>query len=135
MLIPCDAPLAEVAPAYLEAGDFTPSSRATYRRVLGELACDLDSQRPADGIAADELAAWFLRTPRHPRSGHLEPGPGHRPLVRPSAPRPGASGPADAAASQRVPCDRRTPLLRRRSASDLTEPAGTSLTLHDLASH
>jgi hypothetical protein len=41
MLIPCDAPLAEVVSAYLEAGDFTSSSRATYRRVLGELARDL----------------------------------------------------------------------------------------------
>jgi hypothetical protein len=36
MLIPCDAPLAEVVSAYLEAGDLTSSSRATYRRVLGE---------------------------------------------------------------------------------------------------
>ncbi len=41
MLIPCDAPLAKVVSAYLEAGDLTPSSRATYRRVLGELARDL----------------------------------------------------------------------------------------------
>jgi hypothetical protein len=37
-LIPCDAPLAEVVSAYLEASDFASSSRATYRRVLGELA-------------------------------------------------------------------------------------------------
>jgi hypothetical protein len=46
MLILCDAPLAEVVSAYLEAGDFTSSSRATYHRVLGELARDLDP-RPA----------------------------------------------------------------------------------------
>jgi integrase len=31
MLIPRDAPLAELVSAYLEAGDFTSSSRATYR--------------------------------------------------------------------------------------------------------
>jgi integrase len=62
MLIPCDAPLAEVVPAYLEAGDFTSSSRATYRRVLGELARDLGPRRPADSLTADELAAWFVRT-------------------------------------------------------------------------
>jgi integrase len=62
MLIPCDAPLAEVISAYLEAGDLTSSSHATYRRVLGELARDLGPQRPADSIGADELAAWFVRT-------------------------------------------------------------------------
>ncbi len=62
MLIPCDAPLAKVVSAYLEAGDLTSSSRATYRRVLGELARDLGPERPADSITADELAAWFVRT-------------------------------------------------------------------------
>jgi hypothetical protein len=62
MLIPCDAPLAEVILAYLEAGDFTSSSRATYRRVLSELARDLGPKRPADSIGADELAACFVRT-------------------------------------------------------------------------
>jgi hypothetical protein len=62
MLIPCDAPLAEVILACLEAGDFTSSSRATYHRVLSELARDLGPQRPADSIGADELAAWFVRT-------------------------------------------------------------------------
>lgn len=62
MLIPCDAPLAEIVPAYLEASDFTSSSRATYRRVLGELARDLGPQRPADSVTVDELAAWFART-------------------------------------------------------------------------
>jgi integrase/recombinase XerC/integrase/recombinase XerD len=62
MLIPCDAPLAEVVSAYLEAGDFTASSRATYRRVLGELARDLGPKRPADSITAEELAAWFVHT-------------------------------------------------------------------------
>jgi integrase len=62
VLIPCDAPLAEVVSAYLAAGDFTPSSRATYRRVLSELARNLGPQRPADSIGADELAAWFVRT-------------------------------------------------------------------------
>jgi integrase len=62
MLIPCDEPLAEVVSAYLEAGDFTSSSRATYRRVLGELARDLGPQRPADSITGDELAAWFVHT-------------------------------------------------------------------------
>jgi integrase len=62
MLIPCDAPLAEVVSAYLEAGDFTSSSRATYHRVLSELARDLGPQRPADSITAGELAAWFVHT-------------------------------------------------------------------------
>ena len=62
MLIPCDAPLGEVVSAYLEAGDFTPSSRATYRRVLSELVRDLGPRRPAASIGADELAAWFDRT-------------------------------------------------------------------------
>jgi len=62
MLIPCDAPLAEVVSAFLAAGDFTSSSRATYRRVLGELARDLGPQRPAASLIADELAAWFVRT-------------------------------------------------------------------------
>ncbi len=62
MLIPCDAPLAKVVSAYLEAGDLTPSSRATYRRVLGELARDLSPRRPANTITGDELAAWFVRT-------------------------------------------------------------------------
>ena len=62
MLIPCDAPLAKVVSAYLEAGDLTPSSRATYRRVLGELARDLGAERPAESITGDELAAWFVRT-------------------------------------------------------------------------
>jgi integrase len=62
MLIPCDAPLAEVVPTYLEAGDFTSSSRATYRRVLGELARDLGPERPADSLTAGELAAWFVST-------------------------------------------------------------------------
>jgi integrase len=62
MLIPCDAPLAEVVSAYLEAGDLTSSSRATYRRVLGDLARDLGPERPADSLTAEELAAWFDRT-------------------------------------------------------------------------
>jgi integrase len=62
MLIPCDAPLAKVVSAYLEVGDFTSSSRATYRRVLGELARDLGPELPADSITADELAAWFVHT-------------------------------------------------------------------------
>jgi hypothetical protein len=62
MVIPCDAPLPEVILAYLEAGDFTSSSRTTYRRVLSELARDLDPQRPADSITAEELTAWFVRT-------------------------------------------------------------------------
>ncbi len=61
MLIPRDAPLAEVVSAYLEAGDFTTSSRATYRRVLGELARDL-GPRPAASPTADALAARFVRT-------------------------------------------------------------------------
>jgi hypothetical protein len=62
MLIPYDAPLAQVVSAHLEAGDFTNSSRATYRRALGQLARDLGPQRPADSLSADELAAWFVRT-------------------------------------------------------------------------
>jgi integrase len=62
MLIPCDAPLAVVVSTYPEAGDFTSSSRATYRRVLGELTRDLGPERPANSITADELAAWFMRT-------------------------------------------------------------------------
>jgi integrase len=62
MLIPCDAPLAEVVSAYLDAGDLTSSSRATYRRVLSELARDLGPQRPAASLTAHELAAWFVHT-------------------------------------------------------------------------
>jgi integrase len=48
--------------AYLDAGDLTSSSRATYRRVLTELARDLGPERPADSLTADELATWFART-------------------------------------------------------------------------
>ncbi len=85
MLIPRDAPLAEVVSAYLEAGDFTSSSRATYRRVLGELAHSLGPERPANSICADELAAWFVRTrstyapATRPDAGDRSiPGPGSR---------------------------------------------------------
>jgi hypothetical protein len=60
MLIPCDAPLAEAVSAYLEAGDLTSSSRATYRRVLAALARDLGPQRPAASLIADELVACQL---------------------------------------------------------------------------
>jgi hypothetical protein len=74
--------------------------------VLGELARDLGPERLADSITADELAAWFSRT-RNRCPGHLEPGAIVRSFVR-ALHAQDASGPADAAASQRVPCDRRT---------------------------
>jgi integrase len=99
MLIPCNAPMAEVISAYLEAGDLTSSSRATYRRVLGELARDLGPQRPADSVTADELAAWFVRT-RDAYAGHVEPRPGPRPLIGPDAPSPRR---AAGAATDRLP--------------------------------
>jgi hypothetical protein len=41
MLIPCDAPLAEVVTAYLETANFTNSSGATYRRVLSGFVCNV----------------------------------------------------------------------------------------------
>ena len=47
--------LAEVVSAYLEAGDFTSSSRATYHRVLGELARHRGAERLADSITVDGL--------------------------------------------------------------------------------
>jgi integrase len=54
MEIPCDTIGAAVA-GYLDAGDFTPSSRTTYRRELGP-------DRPIAELDADQLAAWFQRT-------------------------------------------------------------------------
>jgi integrase/recombinase XerC/integrase/recombinase XerD len=65
MEIPCDTIGAAVA-GYLDAGDFTPSSRTTYRRVLEGMARSLGPGRAAAELDAAELAAWFQRT----RSAH-----------------------------------------------------------------
>src|SRR4029453_9935113 len=48
--------------AYLDAGDFTPASRTTYRRVLEGMARQLGPGRPVAELDAGELAAWFGRT-------------------------------------------------------------------------
>jgi integrase len=63
MEIPCDTIGAAVA-AYLDAGDFTPSSRTTYARVLGGMARELGPGRALAELDAAELAAWFQRTRR-----------------------------------------------------------------------
>ncbi len=65
MEIPCDTIGAAVA-GYLDAGDFTPSSRTTYRRVLEGMARALGPERAVAELDAAELAAWFQRT----RSAH-----------------------------------------------------------------
>jgi integrase/recombinase XerC/integrase/recombinase XerD len=62
MEIPCDTTLAAAAAGYLDAGDFTPSSRTTYRRVLEGMARALGPDRPIAGPDAGELAGWFQRT-------------------------------------------------------------------------
>ena len=61
MAIPCDTIGAAVA-AYLDAGDLTPASRTTYRRVLEGMARQLGPGRPVAELDAGELAAWFGRT-------------------------------------------------------------------------
>ena len=61
MEIPCDTIGAAVA-GYLDAGDFTPASRTTYRRVLQGMARQLGPGRPVAELDAGELAAWFGRT-------------------------------------------------------------------------
>jgi integrase len=65
MEIPCDTIGAAVA-GYLDAGDFTPSSRTTYRRVLEGMARELGPGRAVAELDAAELTAWFQRT----RSAH-----------------------------------------------------------------
>src|SRR5919198_3686642 len=61
MEIPCDTIGAAVA-GYLDAGDFPPASRTTYRRVLQGMARQLGPGRPVAELDAGELAAWFGRT-------------------------------------------------------------------------
>jgi hypothetical protein len=67
MEIPCDTVGAAVA-GYLDAGDFAPASRTTYRRVLEGMARELGPGRPVAELDAGELAAWFPH-PRRPRRG------------------------------------------------------------------
>jgi integrase len=62
MEIPCDTTLAAAVAGYLDAGDFTRSSRTTYRRVLEGMARELGPERAVAELAADQLAAWFART-------------------------------------------------------------------------
>jgi integrase/recombinase XerC/integrase/recombinase XerD len=61
MVIPCDTIGAAVA-AYLDAGDFTPASRTTYRRVLEGMARALGPDRAVAELDAGEFTAWFQRT-------------------------------------------------------------------------
>ncbi len=61
MEIPCDTIGASVA-GYLDAGDFTASSRTTYARVLQGLSRELGPGRPVAELDAEQLAAWFQRT-------------------------------------------------------------------------
>jgi hypothetical protein len=70
MEIPCDTIGAAVA-GYLDAGDFTPSSRTTYRRVLEGMARALGPERAVAELDAAELGAWFQRA----RAGDGEPRP------------------------------------------------------------
>ena len=65
LLIPCGPPggtLGAAVDGYLDAGDFTHASRATYRRVLGTLARDLGPTRPATTLTGSELTGWFTAT-------------------------------------------------------------------------
>jgi integrase len=61
MEIPCDT-IGQAVAGYLDAGDFTPASRTTYRRVLTGMARALGPGRPVAELDAAELAAWFQRT-------------------------------------------------------------------------
>jgi integrase len=61
MEIPCDTIDAAVT-GYLDAGDFTPSSRTTYTRVLQGMARALGPELPVAELDAGELAGWFVRT-------------------------------------------------------------------------
>jgi integrase len=61
MEIPCDTTGQAVA-TYLDAGDFTPASRTTYRRVLEGMARALGPERALAELDAGELTAWFQRT-------------------------------------------------------------------------
>jgi hypothetical protein len=47
---------------HLDAGDFTLSSRTTYRRVLEGMARTLGPECAVAELDAAELAAWFQRT-------------------------------------------------------------------------
>ncbi|SRR6266704_718813 len=62
MEIPCDTTLAAAVADYLDAGDFTPSSRTTYRRVLIGMARALGPELPVAELDADQLGGWFVRT-------------------------------------------------------------------------
>jgi integrase len=61
MEIPCNTIGAAVA-AYLDAGDLTPASRTTYRRVLEGMARQLGPERALAELDAGELGAWSRRT-------------------------------------------------------------------------
>jgi integrase len=61
MQIPCDTTGQAVA-TYLDAGDITPASRTTYRRVLEGMARALGPERALAELDAGELTAWFQRT-------------------------------------------------------------------------
>jgi hypothetical protein len=65
MEIPCDT-IGQAVAGYLDAGDFTPASRITYRRVLEGMARSLESGRAVAELDTGELGAWFQRT----RSAH-----------------------------------------------------------------
>jgi integrase len=65
MEIPCDT-IGQAVAGYLDAGDFTPASRTTYRRVLEGMARELGPGRALAELNAGELTAWFQRT----RSAH-----------------------------------------------------------------
>jgi integrase len=61
MEIPCDT-IGQAVTDYLDAGDFTASSRTTYTRVLQGMALALGSERTVAELDAGELAGWFVRT-------------------------------------------------------------------------
>jgi len=65
MEIPCDT-IGQAVTGYLDAGDFTPSSRTTYARVLQGMARELGPGRSVAKLDADQLAGRFQRT----RSAH-----------------------------------------------------------------
>src|SRR6266545_3961670 len=62
MEIPCDTTIAAAVADYLDAGDFTTSSRTTYRRVLEGMAQALGPELRVAELDAGELAGWFVRT-------------------------------------------------------------------------
>ena len=59
--------IAQAVAGYLDAGDFTPSTRATYAKMLERMARELGPQRPVAELDAGELAGWFRRG----RGAHL----------------------------------------------------------------